>query len=330
MSHLADSLYTQAVDILNAGGVVAMPTETVYGLAARIDSPEGLKKIFELKKRPLFDPLIVHVRNQQDALELLRSPSDWNETVHHLALRFWPGPLTFVLPKSEKVDPLITSGLGTVALRCPKHHIAQEVLSRVGVPLAAPSANRFGRLSPSRAEHVHGEFRGQDLLVLDGGPSEVGIESTVIQVLDASTIHILRPGAVTKTDISESLKTLHKEIEIKEVSTKASPGHMEHHYQPDQPLALLKPEQKTLTEDERKIVAHQIKKSKLKMEHISLTNNPLLACRSMYHLMRLASQKKPDLILLSLDGPISNNDLWHAILNRLGRAATFDFWKFTF
>jgi L-threonylcarbamoyladenylate synthase len=163
----------KARDRLVAGDVVAIPTETVYGLAASIDSEKGLRRIFSLKERPFFDPLIVHVASLKEASSLVR---DWPPIADFIGRYFWPGPLTLVLPKAERVNSLITSGLDTVAVRYPSHPLTLDLIRLVGTPLAAPSANKFGKTSPSRALHVKSEFPGTDLLILDGGECEIGVE----------------------------------------------------------------------------------------------------------------------------------------------------------
>ena len=222
----------QAVAALRSGETVAIPTETVYGLAAVITSETALKKIFEVKRRPFFDPLIVHVESAQQAKTLT---IEWPEIADALTKHFWPGPLTLVLKKNSLISDLITSGLDRVGLRCPRHPVALEILKKLKIPLAAPSANLFGRTSPTNAQHVESEFSGR-VAVVDGGASEVGIESTVL-LIDGSEIAILRSGHVLASDIE---KYLHKAsvqfIWKKQISRSESPGHMKHHYMPAKPL----------------------------------------------------------------------------------------------
>ncbi len=202
----------EAIARLQTGGIVAIPTETVYGLAARIDDEGALKQIFAVKKRPFFDPLIVHVADLATAKRLSR---DWPPVFDVLAQAFWPGPLTLIAPKAEMVSSLITSGLDTVALRLPNHPVAQEILQKLQMPVAAPSANMFGRTSPTSASHVEKEFSGE-VPVVDGGPSQVGVESTVVcwDPNSPQTLHILRPGGVSRSDLQTELKNHGLDFEI--------------------------------------------------------------------------------------------------------------------
>jgi L-threonylcarbamoyladenylate synthase len=176
-----------AVEKLINGEVVGIPTETVYGLGAVISKSDAIKKIFTTKERPFFDPLIVHVSGVEQAKEL---SLDWSAAADILAQEFWPGPLTLVLPK-KNVSDLITSGLQTVGVRCPDHKIALEIIEKVGEPIAAPSANRFGKTSPTCKKHVLEEFNDA-VFVVDGGDCSVGIESTIISVLEIFCIKGLK------------------------------------------------------------------------------------------------------------------------------------------
>jgi L-threonylcarbamoyladenylate synthase len=187
----------QAVEALREGEVVAFPTETVYGLGADAQNPDAVRKIFELKGRPATHPLIVHVEHSR-ALErwaLAVPPS-----AMALAERFWPGPLTLVLRRAPAVDLAITGGQDTIAIRVPGHPVAQQLLRAFGSGIAAPSANRYGRISPTRAEHVRDEFGGDLRIVLDGGDCKIGLESTIVSCIDA-TPRILRPGSITLSQL---------------------------------------------------------------------------------------------------------------------------------
>ncbi|HPR86280.1 MAG TPA: L-threonylcarbamoyladenylate synthase, partial [Prolixibacteraceae bacterium] len=167
-----------AAEIISKGGLVAFPTETVYGLGANALNPVAVAKIFEAKERPTFDPLIVHISS---LIELEKLTGELDEKVMELAKRFWPGPLTMVLPKSNLVPDLVTSGLTTVGIRMPDHPVALELIRRSGCPIAAPSANKFGQLSPTTAAHVRKQLPHIDY-ILDGGKTAVGIESTIVSV----------------------------------------------------------------------------------------------------------------------------------------------------
>ncbi len=245
-----------AAEALRRGEVVGMPTETVYGLAGSAFDPAALARIFEAKERPTFDPLIVHVppgppSNVVAWLESLRlvdstrlSPQAC-ERVEALARSFWPGPLTLVLPKHADVPDLATSGLMTVALRMPKHSIAQALIMEARTPLAAPSANRFGRISPTSATAVVEELGDRIDWVLDGGPSDVGVESTVIRVEEDGQLILLRPGGLARESIEAALgASLHNApsrvgSHLGTGAAQVSPGMLESHYAPSKPLYLL-------------------------------------------------------------------------------------------
>ena len=222
----------QAVGLLRQGGLVAFPTETVYGLGADALNEKAVCRIFEAKKRPSFDPLIVHVASKEQAMTL------WQETpalAKKLMDAFWPGPLTLVLPKSSIVPDVVTSGLVTVAVRMPHHEDALSLIRALGHPIAAPSANLFGCTSPTNAAHVWDEMSEQVDLVLDGGDSMVGLESTVLKIEPDGCV-LLRPGAVTAEQL-EKVVTLKRSS--KTTDTIESPGQMESHYAPWTPMILL-------------------------------------------------------------------------------------------
>lgn len=218
----------KAGELIRKGRLVAFPTETVYGLGANALDPQAVAKIFEAKGRPHFDPLIVHVGTTRD-LELL--VATFPEMANPLAERFWPGPLTLVLPKTSRVPDLVTSGLPTVAVRIPRHSMAQKLLEAAGVPIAAPSANRFGRLSPTRAEHVLEQLGERIDYILDGGPTEVGVESTVLD-LTTTPPRLLRPGGIALEDLEELLGEIETAPEVREGETPAAPGMLTKHYAP--------------------------------------------------------------------------------------------------
>ena len=192
-----------AVDVIRRGGLAAFPTETVYGLGANALDPAAVRRIYALKGRPSTSPLIVHV----DGIEMARSlASVWPAKAEELARAHWPGPLTIVVPKSASVPDDVTAGLGTVGLRMPRHPIALELIRAAGLPLAAPSANRFTELSPTTAAHVRAAF-GDAVPVLDGGPCEVGLESTVVSVDALGVVRLLRPGMLTLAEAVPSAGT---------------------------------------------------------------------------------------------------------------------------
>jgi len=189
----------RAAELLRAGQLVAIPTETVYGLAANALDEAAVRRIFAAKGRPYSSPLIVHVADLAMARDMAR---EWPPEAEKLAERFWPGPLTIIVPKSDRVPDIVTAGLPSVALRMPAHPVALAVIRAAGVPLAAPSANRFTQLSPTTAQHVRDALGDAVDLVLDGGPCTVGIESTVIS-LTGPIPRILRPGMISQTQIED-------------------------------------------------------------------------------------------------------------------------------
>ena len=213
-----------AVELLARGEPVALPTETVYGLAADATHPEAVLKIFEAKERPFFDPLIVHL---PDLAWMDRITRNGGSLVDKLTAEFWPGPLTIVLQKREMIPDVATSGLPTVAVRMSAHPVFREVCAKFGKPLAAPSANRFGRISPTAAAHVLAELAGRIPLILDGGQTVHGIESTIITV-DDGRIRILRAGPVTPEQLSEFGEVAPPQ----RVDSPEAPGQLKSHYAP--------------------------------------------------------------------------------------------------
>ncbi|MEM7245091.1 MAG: L-threonylcarbamoyladenylate synthase [Acidobacteriota bacterium] len=218
--------------ILDEGGLVAIPTETVYGLAARAFDARAVASIFERKGRPRFDPLIVHVAEVGELGRVARSRP---AAVDLLADRFWPGPLTLVLPKAEEVPALVSAGLDSVGVRVPDHPLTRELLSAVG-PLAAPSANRFGRVSPTTVEHVRAELgeEPEGPFVLDGGPCRTGLESTVLSLLDDRP-RLLRPGGVTLEELEAVLGPVESGV-TPATEAPESPGQLASHYAPRTPI----------------------------------------------------------------------------------------------
>jgi len=197
---------TAAVDELRAGNPVALPTETVYGLAADALNPDAVAKVFEAKERPAFDPLICHLGKTADLDRICQIPDDIRPIVDSLTEAFWPGPLTLVLPKKDIVPDLVTSGLDTVAVRLSAHPVMRGVAKALGNPLAAPSANRFGRISPTAAPHVLEELDGRIPLIIDGGACNAGLESTIISIAMGEKrpeFTLLRPGPVTKEELQK-------------------------------------------------------------------------------------------------------------------------------
>jgi L-threonylcarbamoyladenylate synthase len=222
-----------AAALLREGGIVAIPTETVYGLAAHAFDVRAVARVFETKARPAFDPLIVHVL---DETMLERVVARIPKRARVLIERFWPGPLTIVFEKHDKLPALVTSGNFTVAVRAPAHPVARALLERSDLPLAAPSANPFGRLSPTRAAHVQRMLGERVDLIVDGGPSDFGIESTIIAV--EPRLAILRPGAIAREAIEEAAgEAVGPALAV--ASEPAVPGRLPYHYAPRTPLRVI-------------------------------------------------------------------------------------------
>jgi L-threonylcarbamoyladenylate synthase len=319
------STIKRAAELLRSGRLVAFPTETVYGLGANALDPLAVRKIFEAKGRPSSNPLIVHVA---DSAQLVNAASLWPETAKRLADRFWPGPLTIVVPKCPEVPDEVTAGGPTVALRCPNHPIAQAIIRAAGLPIAAPSANRSTELSPTRAEHVWNSLGGRIDLIIDGGPCPGGIESTVVDVT-GDIVRLLRPGPITATMLEEVVG----EVLIGSESTGAdrSPGQMGKHYSPRTELRLV--DWNDLNEDLREAIRvgkragvvafgnpdiHWPKVGDIESSAINLTNDPQIAAAQLYDTFHRLDRLKLDLILVE-EPP--NTPEWAAIGDRLKRAA---------
>ena len=294
------------VEALAAGEPVALPTETVYGLAADALSPEACAKIFEAKSRPLSDPLIVHIPSL-DWLPRLTSPTP---TALALAEKFWPGPLTMVLPRQSIVPDIVTAGQDTVAIRRSAHPLFDEVAKAFGKPLAAPSANRFGRISPTTAAHVLAELDGRIPFILDGGPCAHGIESTIVHVSEDG-LRVLREGPITRDDLRAFGPLLEDHIAI------SAPGGLKSHYAPRTPLVL-----------EKNPVPHSEKTALLafsspsegfaKIEILSAKSDMREAAANLYGAMRRLDEAGLDLIVAE---EIPETGIGAAIMERLRKAA---------
>lgn len=229
----------RAAELLRAGKLVAFPTETVYGLGALALDPEAVRGIFAAKGRPAKNPLIVHVATSEQAKDVA---AGWPEEAQALAERFWPGPLTVVLPKAAGLPPEVTGGLEAVGIRVPAHPVALELIRAVGAPLAAPSANRYTEVSPTSAAHVERSLGGRIHAILDGGDTTVGIESTVLD-LSGDTPTLLRPGAVAVSELEEVIGSVRRlggegaELHL------PSPGLARRHYAPGAKVSLFDPEE---------------------------------------------------------------------------------------
>lgn len=220
----------EAASIMRAGGIVAFPTETVYGLGANALDAEAVAAIFDAKGRPKGNPLIVHVSSFEQARELA---AEWPEPAQRLVESFWPGPLTLVLKRSDAVPDIVTAGLDTFAVRMPAHPVARALIRECGFPIAAPSANPYMAVSPTRAEHVAMSLGDRVPLILDGGQTDVGIESTVVRVTDDHVL-LLRPGMIAADDIEQTAGVPLRRVAaiVPEGEARRSPGRSERHYAP--------------------------------------------------------------------------------------------------
>ena len=229
-----ESELVRAAELIRAGELVAFPTETVYGLGANALDVAAIEKIYTVKGRPAGSPLIVHVDSLEMARGLVR---DWPENADKLAWKFWPGPLTLVLPKQPHVPDRLTAGLDTVGIRVPSNAIALALIREAGVPIAAPSANRFTELSPTTAQHVRETLGDRVSMVLDGGRTSVGIESTVLSLVGPNAI-LLRPGMVSQADIEAIIGPVRVSRSV-EAAAHPAPGMQPRHYSPKTPLVLV-------------------------------------------------------------------------------------------
>jgi L-threonylcarbamoyladenylate synthase len=312
-----------AVQALREGQLVAFPTETVYGLGADASNAQAVRRIFEVKGRPSNHPLIVHLASAA-------ALSDWTghvpEAAQQLAEAFWPGPLTLVLPKSSRVPDATTGGLPSVALRVPAHPLALELLQRFGGGVAAPSANRFGRVSPTRAEHVHEDLGAEVSFVLDGGACSVGLESTILD-LSSPTPVLLRPGGVTAEDIERVLG-----ISISRVAPAGvrAPGMLHSHYAPQARVELVSSAE--LATRGQELLAHGQRVALLLLDasdeeraaipeallQLELGTSQEDAARLLYSALRQADAVGADVILAT---PPAQQGLGEALGDRLRKAA---------
>lgn len=224
----------KAASLIRNGGLVAFPTETVYGLGANGLDPIAVAKIFAVKQRPSFDPLILHVGFPEMAGELFAQPDD--PVIRLLMQHFWPGPLTIVAPKKDIVPDIVTSGMDTVAVRMPDNPFALQLIREAGVPVAAPSANLFGRLSPTLPQHVRKQLKGVDYLI-EGGQTRIGLESTIVSV-EEHGLRLLRPGQITIDQIREVIPgiAIFSGDKTGEENKLQAPGQLKSHYSPEKPL----------------------------------------------------------------------------------------------
>ncbi|MCA0368937.1 MAG: threonylcarbamoyl-AMP synthase [Proteobacteria bacterium] len=297
----------QAAEALRRGQLILLPTETVYGLGADAGDPKAVASVFAAKGRPQFNPLIAHVAS----LEAARVIGQFNEAAEALAKAFWPGPLTLVLPVADRsrVCDLARAGLDSVAVRVPSHPLAQQVLAAFGGPVVAPSANRSGRPSPTTFADAVEETGAAVGAAVDGGPCDVGLESTVVSVLD-DRVALLRPGAVTRRQIEAVVGPLHESGE-----GHRSPGRLTLHYAPDAPV---------------RVEATEARPGEILLGFgpgvgdprwsLSPSGDPQEAAANLFRLLRAADREKPAGIAVS---PVPSEGLGEAINDRLRRAAGY-------
>lgn len=302
----------EAARWLQQDEVVAIPTETVYGLAGNALKPACAARIFEIKERPAFDPLIVHVHDILAASMLVQNFPPWAET---LAQRFWPGPLTLILPKKEIIPDLVTAGLDTVGIRCPAHPLTRELLSLVSFPLAAPSANKFGRISPTRAEHVREQLDDTIPYILDGGPCNIGIESTIVGFEEDRPV-IYRLGGISLEEIELCLgKT---SLRLHSASNPRAPGQLTRHYAPKKKLILGKIEDLLPQYPDAGILTLNKKFNKPYERQLSPTGDLREAARNLFQMLRELEALPVPMILAEA---VEETGLGRAINDRLRRAA---------
>lgn len=299
----------RAAELLRDGRLVAIPTETVYGLAANALDTAAIARIYAMKGRPATSPLIVHVADVAMARSLARV---WPEEAEVLAAKFWPGPLTMVVPKAGIVPGSVTAGLDTVGLRMPSHPVALELIRRAGVPIAAPSANRFTELSPTTAEHVRQAFGEALECIVDGGACEVGIESTVVSLSGAEPV-LLRPGMITREQLEEALGrpvAMAGEVE----GAHPSPGMHHKHYAPRTPVVLVRDGQVPAGKG-----AYLWMKRAADAElAVRMPADPAGYARVLYEALHRADDAGVEWI--AVEGP-PEGEAWRAVWDRLRRAA---------
>ena len=312
-----------AVTRLRAGGVVAFPTETVYGLGADALNARAIARVFELKGRPAHNPLIVHVSDEAMARAVAM---EWPDAAGRLALAFWPGPLTLVLPKRPVVPDAVTAGGPTVAVRCPAHHLTLSLLSTFGGPLVGPSANPSGSISPTTAEHVRQAFREEDVLVLDGGPCRGGIESTVLSLAEPVP-RVLRAGLISPDEIEIVLGQAvegNRPADGASTAPLQSPGQLPVHYAPRARAVLLDIAalNQTLLQSRQPIVVLSITLANIGSPHtlIRMPADPTGYAARLYAALHEADNLRPSLI--AIERPPTAGAVWEAIADRLTRATS--------
>lgn len=319
MSIISNNI-NKAVEILNREELVAIPTETVYGLAANVFSTKAIRKIYEVKQRPLFNPLIVHIHSIDQLLDIT---SEFPEKAKLLAEAFWPGPLTLVLKKKNNFPDIITAGKDTVAVRIPNHPITLQLLKELTFPLAAPSANPFNRISPTKALHVENYFRDSIAMVLEGGECKNGLESTIIGFIDNEPI-LYRLGAISIEQIENIVGKI--KIDNKKSEAPNAPGMLAKHYSPQTKMCLTHDIEKSLNSNKDKTLgiisfSKSITSSNIKhLEVLSPTGDLKEAASNLYNALHILDDLNLDLIIAQV---FPNYGLGKSINDRLQRASTY-------
>ncbi len=308
----------EAAAILRAGGLVAFATETVYGLGADATEAHAVGRIFEAKGRPSHNPLIVHASDMDMARSCV---GDWTDEAEELAQRYWPGPLTLVLPRSPIIADLVTAGGSTVGVRIPALRVARSLIARVGRPIAAPSANRSNRISPTTAQHVQSDLDGRIEMILDSGPCRVGLESTVLD-LSSSSPRILRPGPITAMEIERALGlVLDRTPSPENPTSPASPGQQPVHYAPTTRAYWVEPDHLagvTLTGPTALLTFEKfVPPDPSPFQRSMAYRTPDEAARDLYRLLHEWDEEGFSQIVVV---PPPDRDAWRAIRDRLGRA----------
>ena len=300
----------RAAEILRAGGLVAFPTETVYGLGADASSEKAMARLYRVKGRPADHPVIVHFSSSSDAFAWA---SEVPAEARKLAERFWPGPLTLILKRSDKAKDFVTGGQPSVGVRVPSHPIARELLKEFGKPIAAPSANRFGRVSPTTAAHVREDLGADVDLVLEGGPSEVGIESTIVD-LSGSAPALLRPGKISKDDLQKIISL------GKAGASSRHSGGMEKHYAPKTPARLVPTHDldKEISKAKARAAVLAFSRPDERVDFwLRMPRDPAAYAQKLYAALRELDGANCDAILI--EAPPAEPG-WEAVLDRLQKA----------
>jgi len=330
-----------AANMIKDGGLVAFPTETVYGLGADALNPKAVARIFEAKKRPPDNPIIVHIANKEDVSKLAKEVPD---SAEKLMAQFWPGPLTLILKRSSLVPDITVVGLDTIALRMPSNKVALALIKESSTPIAAPSANLAGKPSPTEAQHVINDLAGRIDIVLDAGPTRIGVESTVVD-MTAPTPQVLRPGGT----LYERLKSVLGNVELHpivvanrrmRVTTARSPGMKHRHYAPNAEMIVVEGESDKVVRKVHELAAlHGAKGRKVGIlatdenqsnyeadvvKSLGSRNDMATIAKNLFNLLREFDEEKVDIIIAE---GITPKDLGLAVMNRLKRAANFNIIK---